>query len=323
MGGTGVTLLQAERGECVALLGADGVERAALLETIAAEWDALLVRRTDPLFARLTIAGNLAFARPGRSGAPNLLDLLGVSGLDRLASERPPAPAPALRARVLLARAFASGRRLILDEPFDGLGSQERWGLQMTLRRLIERFDTPVVLATADRSELLACGDRIGVLEDGGVARLGTAVSLLASPGSAAAAAILLEAQLFPGRVEEDPPDRDDANVHLACGGTMPARLAETVGPGDVCLVAVRPDQVAFSSLRNQDLGGAAIPVTLVDIRNLGDHLRLRVRLQDGSQIWIRRPAASLKPHDIARASEPQGASLAWRASDAIAYPNE
>ena len=178
------------------------------------------------------------------------------------------------------------------------------------------------MLATTHRAELLACGDRIGVIEDGAVARLEPAALLLASPGSAAAAAVLLEAQLFPGRVEEEPYDRDEASVHLACGGTMPARLAETVGPGDVCLVAVRPDQMAFSSLRRQDLGGGAIPVTLVDVRNLGDHLRLRVRLDDGSQIWIRRPVTSLKPHDIARASEPQGASLAWRASDAIAYPN-
>lgn len=322
MSGLAPVALKPSAGECVALLGAGGKTRNTLLSRVGAAWkEAITIRASDPLFGQLTVGGNVGFAlSAGRSRGPQ--DLLALSGLDRVARQRATGVDGGLHARIILVRGFATGRALLLDEPFAGLPAVERSGLQQLLRRLLQHTGTPTLLVTSERMELLGCGDRIGVIENGTVARLDLPDAMLASPGSAHAAEALLEAQIFPGRTDEDPYDRDEADIHLACGGTMPARLAETVGPGDPCLVAVRPDQVAFVPLRPGDIGGSAIAVTLVDVRSLGDHLRLRVRLEDGSQIWIRRPAESLKPHDIRRASEPGGGCIAWRASHAIAYPN-
>ncbi len=315
-------------GECVALLGPRDRGRSVLLDRLAAERDgALLVRRADRLFPQLDVQGNIAFAlaarrlgRPERARA--LGELIAVAGLEGIAtlSTRRLAPEPACR--VLLARAFATSRPLVLDEPFSELPASERASLQVLLRRLIKQRRTAVVIATSDRQELFACGDRVGIIEEGRPGRVGPVASMLLRPGSAVAARALCDAQLFAGRVAEADADADDADIHLACGAVMPATLSGRVSAGALCLVAVRPDQIAFASVRAEELGGQAIPATMIDLSNFGDHLRLRLRLEDGSQIWIRRPAASLTQRDVDRASEPLGASLAWRASQAIAYPH-
>ncbi len=321
-------LPQAAGGECIALLGPGGAARRALLVSIAAERRerCLLVSGGDPLFARLDVEANVGFPLLARrmkrqERSRGARDLLALAGLDGAARRAVGQLDPELRARVLRARAFAASQALVLDDPFGGVSADERPSLHLMLRRLIRHTGTAVVLATADRSELFACGDRIGVWEPGHLPRIGDVASMLAAPGSAVAARRLLDAELFAGRVSIDP-DVDEAEVHLACGAIMPARLSEGVGPGDLCLVAVRPDQIAFAAVRSADMGGRAMPATLIETRHLGDYTRLRLRLEDGSQTSIRRPAWSLTALDINRASQPLGASLAWRSSQATAYPH-
>ncbi len=320
---------RAADGECLALLGPGDAARTALLGRCASEHPegALLVTSADPLFVQMDVAANVAFPLRARSlgtweRGRTASELISVAGLDGAARRAVASLDPPLRCRVLLARAFATARPLVLDQPFAILSSDERRTMHVLLRQLIRQRHTAVVLATSDRSELLACGDRIGIIEGGRVGRIGAVPAMLASPGSAFAARALLDAQLLAGRVADEVDSTDDAEIHLACGARMTARLSDQVGPGDLCLVAIRPDQVAFAAADAADLGGQALSATMVDVRNLGDHLRLRMRLEDGSQIWIRRPAASLTPRDIERASEPRGASLAWRPAQAMAYPH-
>jgi putative spermidine/putrescine transport system ATP-binding protein len=323
-----VATIDPTAGECVALLGTRDAARATLLRNIAASiQDALLVGPADPLFPGLDVAGNVAFPlrRPETGRAERtraLAETLAMAGLDAVAGRRVNGLTAELRARVLLARAFTSGRALVLDDVFEAVRADERPGLAPVLRGLMRQHRTRVVMATADRTEMLACGDRIGVIESGRIVSLGAIETVLAGPGSAFAAQALLDVALFAGRVDDNSDDRDDADVALACGVTMPARLAESVRPGDLCLVAVRPDQIAFAPVAAAAMGGAAVPATLIDCRHFGDHLRLRVRLDDGGQIHVRRPIGSLGPLDIDRASSPLGACLAWRASHATAYPH-
>ena len=313
-------------GECVALLipvGPAGRITAGLIERHS-EVRLLRVGRGDPLFRRLDVAGNVRFPLP-RAGGPRERDracddLLAAAGLEHLAGRSVRALEPAERVRVLLARGFAASRPLLIDDLFGGLAGEERGSLQIVLRRLVRQRRAAVVLVTSERSELLACGDRIGVFEKG-LPTVGQAGAFLALPPSAFAARALLEAELFPGRVGSDV-EGDEADVHLGCGATVPARLFQGVRPGDLCLLAVRPDQIAFAAVPARDMGGQSVAATLIEVCELADHLRLRVRLDDGTQLWVRRPSASLTRRDQARASEPGGASLAWRSASAVAYPH-
>ena len=314
-------------GECLALLVPERVERAALLGTLCKEHSALLVSSMDALFSRLDVAGNVSFPLRGlgfgrRERERLTAELLAMAGLDGVARDGVHRLDGAMRARTILTRAYASGRILVLDDPFASVAWTERPALHHLLRLLTRQRRASVVLATDDPAELLACGDRICVVESGRVLRVGAVSEMLADPGSAFAARALLHAVLFAGQVSADVDDRTEAAISLACGATMQSQLSEAVGAGNLCLVAIRPDRVAFAAVRTADLGVEGVGATLLDIAHHSDHVRLRLRLSDGSQLVIRRPAASLTPRDIARASEPMGASLSWRPSDAMAYPH-
>ncbi len=63
-------------------------------------------------------------------------------------------------------------------------------------------------------------------------------------------------------------------------------------------------------------LDAGALSGTLTDMVNLGDHLRLRFRLQGGGELLVRRPAS--QPTAGLRPDRP--ALLAWQAAHAVAF---
>ncbi len=317
-------------GECVVLLGPDETARQRLVTALARDADApsIVVTPHDRLFDRLDVGTNLGFPLRAR-GIPAAerdrlaAELLALAGLEREAGRMPVSLAASDRVRLLIARGIATGRaRLILIEPGLGLGAAERDGLDAMIRRIAQRRQMAVVVITADRTQALSLGDRVGVLDRAGqLLRIAPPAALLADPGSAEAAAALGGANLLVARVG-DACDPDEVDVRLACGRTMVARLASGVGAGDLCLVAVPPDRIALAPIPAERMGGSAIPATLVEHKNLGTHLRLRLRLEDGTAVTVHRPTGALSSRDAARAAEPLGACIAWRAADATAFPH-
>lgn len=317
--------------ECVALLVADaGLRRVLLGRTRRARPDkTVLVAAEDALFPRLNVAGNVGFALAAATWGRHergrqLAELLALAGLEAVAACRPHALTDEQRAATLLARAAGTCRAtVLLDHPFAGLEEETRARLHATLRRMASLRRFGVLFATPSRREALAVADRIGVADAGAIRRLDTVAAMFAAPASAAEAAAVGDANLLTGHVMAlDPDDEREAEILLGCGHVMPARRAGAVDAGDLCLLAVRPDQIAFAAVAAAELGPGAVPGTLLEHRHFGDHLRLRLRLEDGATLIVRRPAGSLTPRDLARASLPNGASLAWRAGQATAFPH-
>lgn len=326
----GAALRPASR-ECLALLVADAGLRRLLLRRIgrAHPADTVPLAAEDVLFPQLDVAGNVGLAlatagRDGRERRRQLAELLALAGLDAVAARRPRALTGEQRAATRLARAAGTCRAtLLLDHPFEGLDEETRARLLATLRRMAGLRGFGVVFATPERREALAVADRIGVADAGAIRRLDTVASMFASPASAAEAAAIGEANLLTGHVVAlEPDDEREAEIRLGCGHVMPARRTDAVPPGGLCLLAVRPDQIAFAAVAAAELGPGALPATLLEHRHLGDHVRLRVRLEDGATLVVRRPASALTPRDLARASLPSGASVAWRAGQATAFPH-
>ena len=319
--------------ECVGLLAPEAAARRRLLEQIGAapnHSDAIVLGRDDPLFHGLDVAGNIDFAlatrlRDRRERRRQTASLLALAGLEPLAGCHPDALDAEQAAACLLIRAVGSLHRvLLLDDPFGGLDDVPRARLHALLRRLVMVRGIGVVLASAGRDEVLAASDRVGVMaENGTIARLATVPELFAAPDSALEAAALTGANVLVGSVEAlDPDDDREAAVRLGCGRVMPARRHEGVGVGELCLLAVRPDHIAFAAIDADALGGAALPVTLLEQRDGGEQLLLRLRLADGAVLNVRRPAGTIGPRDLARAAEPNGASVAWRVAQATAFPH-
>jgi branched-chain amino acid transport system ATP-binding protein len=120
------------------------------------------------LFRSLSVEENVlvgAHARAGRLGARELLDYVGLANVAR----RPAgALSYGLQKRVEIARALASGPRLLLlDEPAGGLAHEEVEELAAFTRRLRDDFDLTVVLVEHHMGLVMGVSNRVHVLSFG------------------------------------------------------------------------------------------------------------------------------------------------------------
>ena len=315
-------------GVVTALLAPAGPERAAALRHAAPAGDAIVVTPGDMLFARFDVAGNVGFVLRARglpAGEQNRIgaELLALTGLERDAARRIGTLSAVDRALLLLARAVATARpAVLLDDLAGGLDGAGRERVFASVRRLVRLDRAAVAFATADRMSALAVGDRIAVMDRGLIVRTGTPDELMTDPGSAAVAHAVGDANILVARLAPELADPDDAEATLSSGRTVPARVARGVLPGALCLLAIPPGRIAFAPVTADRMGDGAVAATLVDQRHGGTHLRLRLRLEDGVIVTVHRPLGSLSARDASAASEPLGASLAWRAVDATAFPH-
>ncbi len=87
--------------------------------------------------------------------------------------------------RVGLARALAAESPvLLMDEPFGALDPVTRDALREEFRALREALSLTTVLVTHDMAEALLLADRVAVLADGELLRIGTPRELIADPRS-------------------------------------------------------------------------------------------------------------------------------------------
>jgi osmoprotectant transport system ATP-binding protein len=145
------------------------------------------------LFPHRTVAGNIATvprllgwdrART-RARVEELVDLV---GLDRQMLDRyPSALSGGQQQRVGVARALAADPPILLmDEPYSAVDPIVRARLQDELLDLQGRVQKTIVLVTHDVDEALKLGDRVAILNVGGVlAQVAPPAEILAQPASA------------------------------------------------------------------------------------------------------------------------------------------
>jgi putative spermidine/putrescine transport system ATP-binding protein len=80
----------------------------------------------------------------------------------------------------------------------------------------------------------------------------------------------------------------------------------------------VRPDRIATAFIRRPglDTDTDSVPATLLEAVHLGDHLRLRFRLADGSELLVKRPPAAM----AAELRPDRPALLAWQPHQARVF---
>ncbi len=199
------------------------------------------------LWPHMTALEHLRFVAPDLSREAALAGLARV-GLDAaMAGRRPAALSGGEGQRLALARALATGPRvLLLDEPLASVDQDLRDELAQLVRGLAEEDGLTLVVVTHEREEALALADELAVLRGGRVIEHGPALELLQAPRTAHTAAFLSGATCFaavPG-----------ANGSLQTPlGAVPRPVGEgpwslVVLPDD--LVACEADQEACVSAR-------------------------------------------------------------------------
>ena len=211
--------LAVEPGEVLVLLGPSGCGKSTLLRAVAGLeqlttgrvwWDdddltdlpthlrqVGLVFQDHVLFGHRDVDGNVGFAlRVAGASAPSVthrvaeaLEMVGLAGFE---GRRVDTLSGGESQRVALARSLAAApRAILLDEPLGSLDRVLRERLTDELGALLRRLDLAAVHVTHDHDEAFALADRIAVLGDGRIDRIGVPDEVWADPGSVHAARCL------------------------------------------------------------------------------------------------------------------------------------
>jgi osmoprotectant transport system ATP-binding protein len=188
-------------GQSVALVGRSGAGKSTVLKLInrlllpqsgsvlvegrdTRDWDPIALRRRIGyvlqdvgLFPHLSVEDNVALvprlegwtASRRQARARELLELVGLPP-DDFAHRWPRELSGGQRQRVGVARALAVDPPMVLmDEPFGALDALTRAELRSEFQRIRRHLRQTVVFVTHDMDEAFALGDRVGLLERGGV----------------------------------------------------------------------------------------------------------------------------------------------------------
>jgi ABC-type sugar transport system ATPase subunit len=307
-------------GELLVVLGPSGSGKTSLLRLIAglespdagSVWidgrdvtkvpphrrEVAMVFQNPALYPHLSVFENVAFGPRARGVTANLArtqvnTIAGLLGFDALLHRRPSALSGGERQRVAIGRAIARQPRVLLcDEPFSNLDPPLRVALREEVAELHRRFGSTLVLVTHDQSEALLLGDRIAILDRGGLLQCGTPREVYERPVHRFVATFVGSPpmNLVPAELV---PEGDLTRVHLiAADRSMSWIMPPGTGPrespasGQVELgirpeaIAVQPPGVTSASpildahVRGLEFNGHEVLATL----SLGPH-RLVARL--------------------------------------------
>ena len=198
------------------------------------------------LFPHLSVARNIGYALAGLSGEHRrarvceAIEWLGLGGLE---GRRPRELSGGQRQRVALARALIRRPRLLLlDEPLSALDAPTRGRLQGELRQFLKALGIPTLLVTHERSEALALGDRLVVLDAGRIVQQGPVPEVFNRPVNLAAAGVVAMETVQPGRVVHSA----DGLVTVAVGRARLISLHPHLEVGAEVYVCIRAEDVVL-----------------------------------------------------------------------------
>ncbi len=301
--------LRVEQGSFTAVLGASGSGKTTLLRVIAGfeRIESGVVRlgttvfddgrsslpperrrigyvpQDGALFPHLRVAANVAFGLPRRRDIAPLLEVVGLTGLER---RYPHQLSGGQQQRVALARALAIEPEVVLlDEPFSALDAAMRATVRREVAHILRDRGTTTVLVTHDQDEALSMADRVAVLRAGRIVVDAIPEELYRSPLDADLAGFLGEANLLPGTVEGGV-----ARTALGRLVLQDGLAAAWPGPGRAAMVLVRPEQLELRT-RSAVPAGGGIPARVVDRAFFGHDAVLRVMpavLGDAAPLLVR-----------------------------------
>jgi molybdate/tungstate transport system ATP-binding protein len=289
------------RGQYFVLLGASGVGKSILLETIAGliEPDSGrifldgeditleqiqrrrigLVFQDNALFGHMTVFDNIAYPlrcrkldrAQIRERVGELAEQVGMEGFLRSGVRT---LSGGEIQRVSLARALASEPRcLLLDEPLSSLDTKARADMRALLRRLNGQGQT-IVHVTHDYTEAVSLASHIGVMEGGSIAQVGTVEDIFAHPKSEFVARFVGISNYFKGRLDSDSEPAVNTKQFVTDGIVFRILTESVDGYGYVSIgsedVTISNERIA-SSARNNFNG------TIVEVIPVGSGMEVTV----------------------------------------------
>ena len=303
--------LGVERGEFVSFLGPSGCGKTTTLRMVAGfeaptsgairiggldvtnlrpnQRNVGMVFQSYALFPNMTVADNVAFGlkvakRPATEIAKRVEEMLNLIKLPTLGSRYPYQLSGGQQQRVALARAIAiKPQVLLLDEPLSALDAKIRVSLREEIRSLQRALGITTIYVTHDQEEALSMSDRIVVMHEGRIEQVGTPFAIYNQPRTRFVASFVGTLSIMRGKVIDPLTGRIVvADQEIVAAGSIPHAK-----PGDICLVALRPEAARLEQVTGQGPiapsgnGRNQIHGVIDDVSFLGSVVRIRVRLKD------------------------------------------
>ena len=277
-----------------------------------------LLSQDPEVFTHMSVLGNVVFAlrcqgvRRGEAVARARAELAAV-GAEHLASRSGGALSGGQAARVALARALATGPRLlVLDEPMSALDVTARQEMRRLVSRRCAEEGLTLLLVTHDVLDLTALAEDVVVLDRGRVVEQGPTAQVLAAPrsdfvarltgtsvltgvidGKAGAPGLRLPS----GRVIHGRPQDGSTETKTADRG-------ELLSPGEPGVALVPPDAVALYREAPQGSPRNVLTGRVTGLERSGALVSVRLELEAGQRLSAAVTAGAVAELGIAEGRE-------------------
>ena len=312
--------LDIRRGEIFCLLGGSGSGKTTLLRMLAGferpstgtiyidgvdmslippyERPVNMMFQSYALFPHMSVEKNVAFGleQEGlgretiRRQVGEILDIVQMSGLG---GRKPHQLSGGQRQRVALARALVKRPKLLLlDEPLAALDKKLRERTQFELLNIQQRLGVTFIVVTHDQEEAMTLGQRLGVMNHGRIAQVGTPSDIYESPATRFVADFIGSVNMFEGRVSEERAEGVRLEVgELGC--MLRAERAVSCVRGATVWAAIRPEKISISRqppLAATDVPENAVRGTVREIAYMGDMSIYLVEIASGKMLRVTLP---------------------------------
>ncbi|MFD1195269.1 ABC transporter ATP-binding protein [Seohaeicola saemankumensis] len=240
------------------------------------------------LFPHLSVWENIAFGLK-REGKPKaeiearVDEMLRLTRLVKFAKRKPHQISGGQRQRVALARSLAKAPKLLLlDEPLGALDKKLRQDTQFELMDIQEKTGTTFVIVTHDQEEAMTVSSRVAVMDEGRIIQVATPAQIYEAPNCVYVADFIGEVNIIDGSATRE---GDGYRIAWAEGQEpFVAKTPSSFSDGQRCHIAIRPEKVAISADRPDDMANA-VEGQIIDIAYLGNISTYHVKLGNGQMI--------------------------------------
>ena len=311
--------LDIRRGEIFCLLGGSGSGKTTLLRMLAGferpsggsihidgtdmsaippyERPVNMMFQSYALFPHMSVHKNVAFGLEqehlGRDDIRRQVgEILDIVKMGAFGARRPHQLSGGQRQRVALARALVKRPKLLLlDEPLAALDKKLREHTQFELLNIQQRLGVTFIVVTHDQEEAMTLGQRLGVMNHGRIAQVGTPADIYESPATRFVADFIGSVNMFEGQVSEQGADYVRIRcTELAC--QVRAERANGCAPGVTVWTAIRPEKINISrpSTAGPAAGENSVGGTVREIAYMGDMSIYLVQIDSGRMLRVTLP---------------------------------
>jgi spermidine/putrescine transport system ATP-binding protein len=257
--------------------------------------DMAMVWQEHILFPHMDVERNIEFGLKMRGvdkqiRRKKVLETLRTVGLDVPLNRRVDELSGGERQRVGLARALVTQPQvLLLDEPMASLDRNLRVTMQAELKAVQKELGITFIYVTHNQSEALAIGDRIVIMNEGGIEQIDTPKGLFESPKTRFVAEFVGENNVFEGKVVSTD-NRGKVIVESAGRNFNLLVDGETPPEGKEVIFTVRADIMSMDVTDDAKASDNTLHATIVGEEYFGTVVKFTLKSKDGRSLEVIKP---------------------------------